>query len=585
MKLSEILYQHTNDQLKRLTRMLERCGGATRKDDLVGCIVETLTRPEKLRPVWDNLDALSQKAVGAAFHNDGEFNASAFVAQYGQLPERPQSRWFWQQEPILLDLFIYDGILPQDLRPLLEPLVPPPERFKVQGLKNAPTVVLEEGGYTIPLIRAETERAGLHDLVAYLRLAEQGNINCSSTTGNTTVAGIKKILNVMLAADDFLPLPDKFRANQTIRPFGLDTFAREAGLVKYTKRSGLHLTALGRQFYQSQEPALLLEAFESWTHADNFDELSRISALRGLNARGTRLTKPGKRREAIIEALSWCPVDVWINIEDFYRGIKIWHFDFEVETTPFSNLYVGSQEYGMMRGENYWIVTKGLFTNVILWEYLASIGAVDLLYVRPEEADIAWSYDFYYDDEALSDYDGLKYFRINRLGAYLLGQAGEYRPSVALEPKLLEISPDKQVTITDPARLTPNDQHQLELLAEPLKAGGYRLDTQRLLTAIEAGQEWPQLWDFLGSRHSGPLPEEIQNWFEQLRQNSQAFKVQDQALLIKASSPELVEMTLADRVLKRFCRPVDSTTLVVPAGKEKDFRARLKELEYVLTSG
>jgi hypothetical protein len=59
-------------------------------------------------------------------------------------------------------------------------------------------------------------------------------------------------------------------------------------------------------------------------------------------------------------------------------------------------------------------VIRELYTNAVLWEYLGSIGALDLLYLPPEVVE--------YD----SLYEGLIFFRINPLGAYLFGQAGEY---------------------------------------------------------------------------------------------------------------------------------------------------------------
>jgi hypothetical protein len=580
MELSEILYQKTNDQLKQLTKLISGCYGATRKDDLVGCIHQAVMGSKSLRQLWQQLDDLSKKAVAVAYHNDGEFNAGAFVAQYGQLPERPSSgQWFRKYETILLDLFLYNNRLPSDLRLLLEPLVPPPDKFQVQGLATAPKVVVSPDEYVTELICVENEQAGLHDLTAYLRLVAQGQLNTSSSTGATTLSGVKKIVKSLLV-DDFLPLPEKYRANQTIRPFGLDIFARESGLVAYRRRSGLGLTKAGQQYYQTQDPDILLEAFETWTQEGGFDELGRVSAVKGQKSKQTHLTPPASRREAIIEALSWCPVNVWIDIQDFYRALKIWHFDFDVETTYYGNLYVGYKDYELY-GDAYWAVVKGLYINVVLWEYLGSLGGVDLLYTHPEDADFEVYLDFY-DDHYLSLYDGLKYFRINNLGAYLLGQTGEYIPAKPRQPTLLAISPDMKVTITEPDALTPNDRHQLELMAAPLKNGLYRLDTSRLLSAIEAGSDWQQLIDFLESRHRGPLPEEVLAWLEKLQQNSRAFKEGDRALFIRVESADLAEMALSDPVLQKFSKQIDQKTLVIPTNKEKTFRSRLKELEYVL---
>ncbi len=582
MKFTDILYQKTNDELYNLAKLCYYAG-AKRKDDLVGYIYSSITRPESLRRLWRKLDPLSQKAVAAAYHNDGEFNQVAFVAQFGSLPERSRGRWSWAAEPILFDLFVYNGHLPSELIPLLADLVPPPERFQVQGLANRP-VALDVGGQLIDLICAETEQAGLHDLTAYLRLVDRGEIKVSASSARATIASIRRIMKNLLAGDFLSPPSTKnYRAGDTIRPFGLDVFAQEGGLVEQVRRTNdLAMTELGREFYQHQNPEILLQAFENWTQQGSFDELGRIAALKGLKAKGTVLTAPRVRREAIIEALSWCPVGVWIDIDDFYRAVKIWHFDFGIETTYYSNLYLGHKDHGSLYGETYWRLVKGLYINAIIWEYLGSIGAVDLLYTPPEGADFTNYIDFYYEDDYFSLFDGLKYFRINDLGAFLLGQAGEYVSAISRRPILFSTSPEREVVLTDPAKVTPNDQHLLEQMAVPLQSGRYRLNTQRLLTALEEGADLAHLTEFLSSRHAGPLPPNVLTWLETVAQHSRAFKLDGLALVIKVASSDLAEMVVTDPVLQKFCRLLDSKTIIIPANKERAFRAQLKTLEYIL---
>lgn len=589
MKLAGILNQYNNEQLKELVRLCNRAG-LTRKSELIGCIEQVMLDPASLRALWERMDNLSRRAVAVAYHNDGEFNTDAFVAQYGSLPPRPQKKgagWFYYQS-ILLDLFIHNvrsphnysftARIPDDLMPLLAELVPPPEKFQVVGLAAAPISLTGPHDEVIKLMCAETEQAGLHDLKAYLRLVDRGEIHVSAS-GNLTLNTAKTIL-ANLMQPDFLPMPEQFRANQTIRPFGLDMFARQANLVSYRQTSGLQLTKLGRNFYQTGDPALLLEAFETWTEQGDFDELSRISALKGQKSRNTELTEPATRREGIVEALSWCPVGVWIDLENFYRAIKIWHFDFAVEATMYSNLYVGHPDYGTLDGTAYWTLVKGLYINAVLWEYLGTIGALDLLYTHPEEAYLEANLP-YYDEFSFSLYDGLKYFRINSLGAYLLGQASEYIPSQPVDPPLFAISDDLALNITAD-ELTPNEQHLLEQVTVTVKDRQYRLDMLKLFTSLESGSEWQELVSFLRERHQGPLPQVAQAWLEKADQNRQAFKPGGLALLIKVRSPELMEIVTMDPVLQKFCHAIDEQTLVLPAHKEKELRTRLKELGYVL---
>ncbi len=136
--------------------------------------------------------------------------------------------------------------------------------------------------------------------------------------------------------------------------------------------------------------------------------------------------------------------------------------------------------------------------------------------------------------------------------------------------------------VTRPELLTPLDQSQLELMAVPVNKNRYRLDAQRLLSSIEAGNDWQHLLDYLSSRHEGPLPQEIEAWFARLEQNSQFFKPGGEALFIKVKQPELIAMVMADSLLQKFTHQLDARTLVIPASKERAFRSRLKELEYLL---
>ncbi len=582
-RLVDYLQQKTIEQLKSLARL---CGPTkvTRKAHLIEHIRQSLINPSSLNQLWKKLDPLTQKAVASAYHNDGEFDEMAFEAQYGSLPQRQKkSTWSWHYEPILMDLFIHDNLIPPDLIQLLSDLVPPPEKFEVIGLQDKPTV-MDLDNQPLEMHSVQTEETGLHDLMAYLRLVDQGHIKTGQGSSRSTLPGIKKILNNLLN-NDFLPLPEKIRVTDTIRPFGLDVFAQEGKLVKKSRDSAaLQLTKQGREFYQTKDPELLLNAFETWTQKGSFDELNRISAIKGMRASGTRLTKPASRREAIIEALSWCPVGVWININDLYRAIKIWHFNFDVETSYYSNLYIGHREYGMLYGESYWRLVKGLYINAVLWEYLGSIGAVDLLYTNPEETHIDARFDYYFDDDYFSRYDGLRYFRINNLGAFLLGQVDEYIPTKTELPDLFTVSDNLAVTLIEDNELTPNEQYYLEQMAIQTKWGVYRLDTQRILTSLEDGADFEGLANFLNERNIGPLPTPAMQWLEQIEQNLKAFRISGPALLIKVTPPELIEQIVADQVLGKLCKPIDRTTVVIPSNKEKLFRKRLKELSYILVN-
>ena len=75
-------------------------------------------------------------------------------------------------------------------------------------------------------------------------------------------------------------------------------------------------------------------------------------------------------------------------------------------------------------GTSRWKTPTGLNINVILWETLASIGALDTI-SAPGADDVFPAETYNYDESTYSDYDGLLYFRINPCLLYTSDAADE----------------------------------------------------------------------------------------------------------------------------------------------------------------
>jgi hypothetical protein len=579
MTLQQLFYNYNNELLKQFVKLCGGPGKLTRKDELVNFLTGEFLNPTRLRVQWARLDGISQKAVAAAYHNDGTFDADAFAAQYDALPERPRSAWSYYSQPILLDLFIHQNQIPAELMPLLADLVPPPERFQVSGVVDAPTTIIAFGK-NVALIQVETEEAGLHDLAVALRLAEQGKLKFASTSSRLTPGSAKTLLESLLLGD-FLPQPEGVAAKETIRPFGLDVFVQGAGLVR-AGYSSSGLTAAGKAYLKTEDPELLLEAFEQWANESSFDEITRLTELKGFRTRGLRLSKPATRRAAIVEALSWCPTGVWISIKEFYRALRVWHLAIPIEEAGHGSLYFGERYpyEPWTDSRSYWLLTQGLYTNAVLWEYLATIGALDLLYVSPGEIELAAETYYHDDDVIFSRYDGLAYFRINPLGAYLFGQAEAYERITVERGPLFRLDDDLRLEICDSQALTPNLLRQLETVTRRIDDGTYQIEASRLLALFEEGSDPQSVVDFLSEHNDGTLPAAIRDLIDETHERSRAVNFGSKARLVKIRSAELMAELLKDEVIGKFANRLNDKTLVIPASKEGALRNRVRQLGY-----
>ena len=120
MTMAESLERWNSDALKQYVTMLGGDNSITRKGDRIEFICQVMLDKSSLQALWQGMDDIARRAVSTAYHNDGVFDAAAFVAHYGDLPPRPRAEnaygyYYHYREPILFDLFVIDRLIPEDL--------------------------------------------------------------------------------------------------------------------------------------------------------------------------------------------------------------------------------------------------------------------------------------------------------------------------------------------------------------------------------------------------------------------------------------------------------------------------------------
>ncbi len=533
----------------------------------VRCIQEKLTNPDTLMEILSTLPEDMRKALKVACSMGGMFSEEVYKALYGE-PFSPKKQG---RDRYLLALFLQNDEVPDDLVPLLMELLPPLPKYRLYGRGK---VKAFSGQKTL-----EMEEIGLKGLNAVLTLAFSGELKLTKS-GFPSIVTYRK-LSPDLPIQDYLPLPEgKYKVADLIYPNGLVEFAIGSGMI------GLkgEMTELGKEWLYTGNPRLLLEAIENWETSNLADELGRLDHISFKRYSSIRITRASSRRENILEALSWSPAGEWIRIEDFLMAIRLWEMGFQVEMAKGESTGIsGAWGYGPLRhyltvdSELYRKVVQDQYTLAVLWEVLASIGALDVIYSTRSRVKTL--------DElglSLSRYSRLKYFRINPLGAYLFGQAGEYEPSRSQERPFGEVNDDLTITVRKPSALPPFDRLLLRSIAVEVDEGYHKLDMEKTLGFLETGVQISDVAGFLERRVSSPLSEAAREWFRDMERRAHAVTFASEARLISVEGPEIAELILQDPKLSRFCKRVGPRKLVIPKSKERSFSKRLKELGYVV---
>src|SRR5262249_15576040 len=202
-------------------------------------------------------------------------------------------------------------------------------------------------------------------------------------------------------------------------------------------------------------------------------------------------------------------------------------------------LYIGEQQYGSFgyEGDYVWESLQGRFVLAFLFEYAATLGLIDVAYIRPEGARNDFRDRWGTDDLCcLSRYDGLMYLRINALGAWCLGLAENYEPEVVAAEKVLKVLPNRDIVAGDKP-LSPADVLFLERFAERSSEAVWHLEASKVLEAVEQGLAVGELKEFLMAKSQETLPQTVAVFLGDLLAKTGQLEDQGTARLIACKDP------------------------------------------------
>lgn len=577
---SVVLPQTTRDALQGCTipvlQSMAKLAGLPRlqrKTDLVATMARYFDRDENLTAEIARMEQVERQALAEAAHDaHGQVDWRRFAAKYGVTPPRtPTSR---------LALFFFPTErLPSDLQDRLRHLLPEPPAAELAGLGELPPTPADAD----PLTVRATARPAQADLSSVLQLIDAGKLRCSEKTRRPTAATMSLVAEA-LAAGDFYE--DPVGAIGPIAAFAWPLLVQAGGLAELAG-GRLQLTSRGRAALASPPHQTLRQLWPRWVKHGLLDEFSRVEAIKGQRAKGGRaLSAVGPRRAVVDEALGLCPPERWVAVDDLFRFMEAEELDPEVARNLW-HLYIVDPQYGNLAydGSHDWALLQGRYVLAVLFEYAATLGLCDVAYEDPEGARDDYG-DLWGTDELpyLSRYDGLRYIRLNALGAYVLGAAGTYvqPPEVsAARSGLIRVLPNLDVVVVA-RRLPVADGAFLEAWAERTGDATWHLRRRRMLAAAEAGRDIGTLAEFLRERGQGELPDTVATLVEDVAERAGRLRDAGPARLIECSDAGMAQLLTGDPKLRDLCLPCGERHVVVPLQAEAAFRKRLRTLGYVL---
>ena len=568
------------DDLKKMAKLI--CAEVpTRKAEIVEAI-STAMLDGNLKTVFNRLSKIEQYAVAEAVHApDGKIDFRKFEAKYLEGLNLGQGRGY-RGESNLLDLFIIRRQAPADIRNRLKTFVPKPKSDHVKYVEKLPKSIkcaTQEARVALE-IRA-TSRAALNNLESVLRLIDGGKLKVGQKTGRPTSA-TEKNLSKLLHGGDWYNEPDMLEEVGHIQAFAWPIIVQGAGLAK-VEGGTLKLSNSGRKAIKGGFPDVIKTAWKRWEKTKIIDEFSRINEIKGQkSSRGRTLTAPSARRPVINEALCQCMPGRWGKVEELTRFMHSKGLDFDVARYAWK-LYICDPQYGRLDDYGNWSIIEGRYLLAFLFEYAATLGLIDVAYIHPAGAlpdyHGLWGID---GIEFLSRYDGLKYIRINSLGAYVLGITDQYFPPALETRPVLKVLPNHEIVVTDAVSISQADKLFLDKTCKKVSSSLWRISLRTLLDAAQSGTETEEVFTFLKSRSSEPIPETVTILLNDAKNRSTPLSYSGRAHLIECKDPVLVRLISSDIKISKMCLPAGDGYIVVLPGREKEFIKALADIGYIV---
>lgn len=578
----EALSIYTVDELKDIARQLQFGNSVPGKK---AEIIEYLTLRSASPAYLKALNEIERNVLAETVHcTGGILDIGKCMAKYLDTPYKKSPNSYYRNAS-LLDLYIIKGIIPSDVLERLTMDIPKPEDNTIECCDAPPVeIITAEKHYdgikeitTMPQIR-HTDTTAIQNFEIILRLIESGKIRVSATSKLPSAATVT-LIATHLSGGDWYPSP----CYEGIQAFSWPLIMQAAGFATISNTT-LTITTKGKNVLtkkMSIHDAIKM-AWNAWKSKALIDEFSRIDIIKGQKSKGRVMTSPSIRRDAVNKALSKCPTGKWVTIDELSRFMQAEGLYFDVASDLWK-LYICESKYGSLGYAGYgnWEIIQERYIKVLLMEYAATLGVVDIGYARPEDVARNFYGNWGTDDlDYLSRYDGLLLFRVNELGAYTFNNVDTYSPEVIEKIKFLDLLPNFDIVVTDKTKLNNTDLLFLNSIAEPISEFQWKITPRSLQCALENGEEPDHIRDYLSTRSKNGLPQTVDFLLGDAKSRALDFSFKGRACLLECNNSSIIQLINHDPKLKNLALVSEPFHIILKIGNEKEFFKRLNELGY-----
>lgn len=556
-----------------------------KKDDLARKLAQVFVQKDAFQQFWAKLPSDVQSIFQTLIWEGGEHPAESFEktyhieiskktkgVNYGTISQdihNPYLLFLARRESLYYgygssEHYKYYLYFPDELRLLLKDYLPHPPGYELTPLTEIePTKFLYEHGDRV-----------LQQLPLFYTYIAQGNLKVSQSTGKVLKTSFKqmaKYCNIEEFYDDAQ---------------GELAYLKTKLIIDFCRAMPVANVEASPQFLkQLWQDFLKKTGYESYHLHDLLTHLQGLHNLRGGHYEQSHQANEKQVRASLMKLLRRLPVGQWMAVENLVQYCLYRDVDLDIVDKSFAKNYLHFQQATTRKYYDSERVSigKGLYKDVVFVPFMKAamflfsiLGIVDLAYNLPENPMVQEAGKKY-----LSVFDGLRYIRLNPLGAYLIGVAETYAAQIEEERAELLLD-DKRLIVA----IEGKDRLKtlvLEKIADKISDKCYKVNYQSFLKECTSKADIERKIELFYTQVAAKPPHIWQEFLDEVSQKINPLTPKQTMTVYKLNqNKELIHLIARDEVLKKYLFKAEDYHIVIDSKHIGKVKKRLEEFGYFI---
>ncbi len=277
----------------------------------------------------------------------------------------------------------------------------------------------------------------------------------------------------------------------------------------------------------------------------------------------------------------------WYSIKNLRDNVRFQDVNYQPASATEARNYLtykgkginySGQEYDVdisVKGDNYQKMVLDNYVNGFVF-MLATLGAVDIAYTKPDTTTFGETF--------FSDFEGLYAFRLNALGAYLLGKNKSYEAPIKEDATNL-VFDENELIILGKAEDKLTDTLLLNYV-QKAGANRYIVTAQSFLKDCKNPKQIKdKIALFKQTVGVKKLPDNWEDFFKILQERAENIKIASdsyEVFELNKEDKELIRLIAQDKDFQKIVVKAEGFKVLIPKPKMAAFRSKLREYGYLL---